>query len=62
LAVSFECIILLTDIVGLKIMITYQAPLGTEHWEPSTPYAEADPTRQMIDHMTEEFQPRWRSK
>ena len=35
-------------------MITYQTPLGTEHWEPTIPDAEPDPIRQMIDHMKDE--------
>lgn len=53
LVLSF--LILLTDVVGLKIMTTYETPLGTEHWEPTIPCAGPDLTWQNIDDITDEF-------
>lgn len=45
-----KCTILLTHYtVSLNILITYQTPLGTEHWEPNTPDAELDHVRQVVN-------------
>jgi hypothetical protein len=50
----FKCTVLLTDIAGLRIMITYQTPLGTEHLEPATPCAKSDTIRERLDNEMED--------
>lgn len=47
--------ILLTSTPVLNILITYQIPVGTKHWEASDPCEEIETLRQKTDSLMEKF-------